>query len=453
MKNVLCFFVIITIISCSENNIEEIHVKELTELEEVEKLYDSWINGAENYDLEDIVAQEKNKVQNKFFNTQVIEQQTGKGIYVHYMPWFESEETDGVWGQHWTMTNKNPNLIDSNGKREIASHYYPLIGPYSTNDKDLQQYHLLLIKLSGVDGVIFDWYGKRDVLDFESIKQNTESFIGELEKTTLSFAIMYEDRVIREQSRRLTDVQLNQAQEDIKYIEQKYMFNNNYIHINRAPLLMVFGPSYINDSYDWNLILNSLENNVNALTLWGASNILGEGNSSGEYAWIDKEHLQTLSGYYNNVIDYSQNIVGGISYPRFNDFYVEGGWKSPLEDSWTLTDNGLETFRESFDESLKHPIDFIQIATWNDFGEGTQIEPTLEFGFQHLELLQEYTETTFLKEDLRVPYYIYKLRKKHPNNKMVQFLMDIAYRNAMNNNILKAKRLVALTIFYFGDDF
>jgi glycoprotein endo-alpha-1,2-mannosidase len=81
-----------------------------------------------------------------------------KKVYVHYMPWFFNLKQDGYWGQHWTMTNKNPNNIDITGKREIASHYYPLIGPYSSNDNDLQEYHLLLMKLSGIDGVIFDWY-------------------------------------------------------------------------------------------------------------------------------------------------------------------------------------------------------------------------------------------------------------------------------------------------------
>ena len=76
-------------------------------------------------------------------------------------------ETDGFWGQHWTMVNRNPDVLDGNGKREIASHLYPLIGTYSTKDKDLQQYHLQLMRMVRIDGVIFDWYGSRDVLDFQ----------------------------------------------------------------------------------------------------------------------------------------------------------------------------------------------------------------------------------------------------------------------------------------------
>ena len=56
-------------------------------------------------------------------------------LFVHYMPWFVAPKNgQGVWGWHWTMANRNPDRIDSNGKREIASHYYPLTGPYDSGD-------------------------------------------------------------------------------------------------------------------------------------------------------------------------------------------------------------------------------------------------------------------------------------------------------------------------------
>src|SRR6266850_3299770 len=53
-------------------------------------------------------------------------------VYVHYMPWFEDQTTsgNGRWGQHWTMANQNPNLVLPDGKRQIASYFYPMIGPY-----------------------------------------------------------------------------------------------------------------------------------------------------------------------------------------------------------------------------------------------------------------------------------------------------------------------------------
>ena len=64
----------------------------------------------------------------------------------------------------------------------------------------------------------------------------------------------------------------------------------------------------------------------------------------------------------------------------------------------------------------------IQIATWNDYGEGTVIEPTKTFEYQYLEEVQKYTQTCskasvlFSRDDLQLPVMLYELKKKHMKN-------------------------------------
>ena len=59
----------------------------------------------------------------------------------------------------------------------------------------------------------------------------------------------------------------------------------------------------------------------------------------------------------------------------------------------------------------------IQISTWNDWGEGTVIEPSIEFVYRDLAVIQRlrrrYIEPGFAgdPEDLRLPHRLYKLRK------------------------------------------
>src|ERR1700761_7771345 len=74
-------------------------------------------------------------------------------VYAHYMPWFETPATspDGKWGQHWTMANENPDIIGADGRRQIASYFYPMTGPYASSDRDIIDYQLLLMKYSGID--------------------------------------------------------------------------------------------------------------------------------------------------------------------------------------------------------------------------------------------------------------------------------------------------------------
>ncbi|WP_299624237.1 glycoside hydrolase family 71/99-like protein [uncultured Tenacibaculum sp.] len=457
-KNSIIILLCCVLFSCAKDYSEEnIDNTSITKQKE-EKFYKTWSLENEDLDLEKIVNEEEgiDLTLTPIIGDNLLQRKaskTGKKIYVHYMPWFQSKPVDGFWGQHWTMTNQNPDVVDANGKRQIASHYYPKIGPYSTNDKDLQQYHLLLMKLSGVDGVIFDWYGIRDVLDFELIKEGMDNIIPELEKTKMKFAVMYEDRVIREQARFLSDFQINQAKEDIKYIKRKYFKKRNYIKINGKKLLMVFGPNYINEPSDWEKILEPVKRQSKVLSLWNAREIIGNEVCSGEFAWIDRDHLQTLQGYYNFNANFTDEVIGGVAYPRFHDFYTEGGWRNITDDKWDLPGRGTDTFLESFYESENQNTDFIQIATWNDFGEGTMIEPTEELGFSHLEKLQEATSVRFKKEDLRIPYYIYKLKKQFPNERAVQFLSNRAYKYAIRGKLKRAKFLIGLLFYYYGDDF
>src|ERR1700741_4459646 len=105
-------------------------------------------------------------------------------VYIHYMPWFTAPRNPGTgvtsyptgvtasgsWGYHWCNdgSGANPNTLttitDYTGTpvqtRNVDAHYHPLIGPYDGSDPDVLEYHLLLMKLSGIDGVMIDWYGQ-----------------------------------------------------------------------------------------------------------------------------------------------------------------------------------------------------------------------------------------------------------------------------------------------------
>ena len=118
-------------------------------------------------------------------------------IMVHYMPWYASKPVSGEWGWHWTMNHFDPDTIADDGRRAIASHYYPLIGPYDSNDPHALECHVLLMKFAGIDGAIIDWYGIKDHYDYAAIHRNTNHLITYIKKAGLSFAICYEDQTVK----------------------------------------------------------------------------------------------------------------------------------------------------------------------------------------------------------------------------------------------------------------
>ena len=118
---------------------------------------------------------------------------------MHYMPWFDTPDYHTGWGWHWTMNNQDPNVIvDSlTGRRQIASFFYPLIGAYASIDPDVIEYHLLLMKYSGVDGVIIDWYGVQGTNgDINRLLDNSNALIDRTDEVGLSFTVMMEDRFL-----------------------------------------------------------------------------------------------------------------------------------------------------------------------------------------------------------------------------------------------------------------
>ncbi|AWG21571.1 hypothetical protein FFWV33_08520 [Flavobacterium faecale] len=382
-------------------------------------------------------------------SVQVAKKNTKK-VYVHYMPWFYSKEHDGFWGQQWTMTNRNPDLFNQDGTRQIASHYYPLIGPYSSNDSDLQEYHLLLMKLSGIDGVIFDWYGSRNVHDFENIKKSTESFISEVEEVGLKFSIMYEDKTTQYLTdRRVSSGSIAAATADLQYISKRYFPSKNYLTANNKKLVFLFGPNYIDDPADWDLIASGLSFKPTFMTLWKASDRVGD-TAYGEFSWIDRNHLETLNGYYEYAKLKNIVTIGG-AYPGFNDYYFEGGWRPDTSQDWTIDQNGTQTLEQTLALSNSYPVEFIQLITWNDFGEGTMIEPTKEFGYSSLETIQEFTGVPYGKSELEIPYKLYQLRKKYQDSPRIQRLLDYAYRSIYALKLSKADRVLTIIEEYYGD--
>lgn len=438
----LCIILTILIYSCEKEELPIVEIEENTiPLAVQDTTYtDAQLKKVLEEELEIIELEKKGLV--KDISGMDVAKDNPKKVYMHYMPWFQSKDYDGYWGQHWTMTNKNPDIIDSNGKREIASYFYPVIGPYSSSDPDLHEYHFLMMKLAGIDGVIFDWYGSKDLYDYENIKSATESFIDMMEDLDFDFSIMYEDRVAQQAYEQgLSSSTIEAAQEDFAYINDTYFTSPNYIKYNDKNLLFVFGPHHINTQQEWDTIFDILptNNRPNFLTLWAANNRVGQ-NATGEFLWVDKDHLLAHEHYYNHYNTENLTVVGS-SYPGFKSFYVEGGWSEGVN-LWSIDHNEGQTFAETLNYTHHEIADFIQLITWNDFGEGTMIEPTEEYGFMYLQLLQQYTGVEYTTDDLNVALDLYLARKAFKNNSTAQFYLDRTYKHIKRQNLKRADKII-----------
>ncbi len=367
-------------------------------------------------------------------------------VYVHLMPWFESEDYSGSWGQHWTMSTMNPDTYDSDGQREIASYYYPLTGPYDSADPDLIEYQLLLMKLSGIDGVLIDWPGSYDALDYSENRQNAEALIEKLPEVGIDFAIVYEDHNLELSG--VTD-QLSTAQSDMNYAQSNYFTNDQYIYINDQPLLLDFGPQTIESESEWTTVFSNISPKPYFLTLWYEHDDAGS-NCCGEFAWVyqdDTPYLTHLSNFYQYATNYG--IKMGAACPGFNSFYEEGGWGSS---DFVIDHNDLETFEETLDLALDNNAEYIQLVTWNDYGEGTMIEPTVEFGYGCLTYLQEKLGVDMGQDELELVYELYQQRKEYAGDTDEQERLDQVFYYLVSLQIDAAEELLTGTGTEEDDD-
>ena len=116
-----------------------------------------------------------------------------------------------------------------------------------------------------------------------------------------------------------------------------------------------------------------------------------------------------------------------VAFPRFHDIYAEAN----VHESWGyIPDDNGRTWETTLTRALLSDAPLVQLATWNDWSEGTMIEPSEEFGYRDLELLQRLRrdlidqEFTTKPNDLPLPYRLYRLRQTHSNSSQRKAELD-----------------------------
>ena len=374
-----------------------------------------------------------------------------KPVMVYYMPWFTAKPYCDSWGWHWTMNHFNPDTMNASGERQIASWYYPLIGPYDSSDPALLEYHVLLMKLAGIDGVIVDWYGSANFLDYGINNQATVKLFQFTRKAGLKFSICYEDQTIQHMidgNYLATSDDIFHAQREMLYLQTNFFSDASYLRLKGRPVLLNFGPQHFMVSSNWEDIFSVLVA-TNQPAFFTEDNRLPVG--MGAFSWPPMWMSQVpgtggvLSGaaLKSYLADFDQkagNWPAFISsaFPRFHDIYQRAG----VRNYWGyLGDHHGDTLRETLSRGMTNSSAIVQVVTWNDFGEGSMVEPTQEYGYRDLGIIQDfrrqYLESDFSRNtnDLTMALRFYNLRRQYLTNIVVSAELDRIFTNIVSGKI------------------
>lgn len=379
----------------------------------------------------------------------------GKWLLAHYMPWYTAPPLSSRWGWHWTMNHFDPEIRDDTGRRQIASHYYPLAGPYDSADPAILEYHVLLMKLAGLDGVIADWYGPDDYLDYARIHERTILLFDWTRRAGLQFCLCYEDRTIArmiEGGYIPASAAITRARAALLEAETRFFTQSGYLRWQDRPVLLNFGPVYFTGD-QWPAIFTALQPGNAPAFFTLDRRVTG---ATGAFNWppmwaaatnAGVLHPQALRDYLDG---FEQKAAGwpafvSTAFPRFHDIYAQAG----VGPSYGyLDDANGDTFRHTLHRALTSRALLVQIATWNDFGEGTVIEPTLEFGYRDLIHIQQ-ARRQFLDpdfpygpEDLELPLRLLQLRRRDAGRPEVAEELDQVFAMIVAGRLAAARALL-----------
>lgn len=364
----------------------------------------------------------------------------------------------------------NPDKVDENGLRDIASVYYPSIGLYDVTDPDYQEYMMQLCKMTYIDTINYYVSSVSDLKDGswwgDSFKKTTLPL---LEKYGLSTTARLEDpdKAIDENG---DTTVLKNAFTDI--IE---LLGDTVLKINERPVLAQFTISGITPDTveDWKLEHFANYGVVPFFMVREASTFLADKWNyavDGYYGWAELEDVNSLPlEYTENNGDYRRHATveqainnhkyylerikeliaeGKVTYyaeglcPGFDDLAVWGWGTGPRK---IERGESCALYEYKWQSALNNNFHMVVIPTWDDWGEATTIEPTLEYGVDYLEITREYAAEykgiVANTASLELPGWIYKIRKT-TDDEAVLSKMDEASQLIADGKFDEAEEIV-----------
>jgi hypothetical protein len=223
----------------------------------------------------------------------------------------------------------------------------------------------------GINGVIIDWYGSGSTSD-----QAALLVMAEAEKHPgFTFAIMIDQGTFK--SKGCTDC--TQALiTQLQYIEQTYFVSPAYMKQGGAPVVTNFDIDlvYIVDWVAANAALSS-----HPLFLFQNNGGFTHALSGGSYSWVmpttTDYGVSYLASFYKTGEIFPTEQTAGTAYKGFNDSLAAWGMgrvmKQQCGQTWLKTFSQVNSLYNSGNQ-----LPYLQLVTWNDYEEGTEIESGID---------------------------------------------------------------------------
>jgi len=347
----------------------------------------------------------------------------------YYYPWYRKPDYPILGGGDWGAGYIN----------------HPVLGEYNSQNFSVIDKHLVWVKEAGIDFLAFEWIGS----EFWNDVTLRDYYLSALKDSKIKFCIHYDSSLALNRYRSdpakfsynfdekysADKTKGQKFLEDFEYLADTYFNHSQYLKIDNRPMVIIYNASMFRNvsKYFKQLKINMAKRNISLFLIADAVHWAGvkltKGNIS--YLWemspkelikvfyrvmhrfslnnlkkdifLD-EYFDGITGYNmyspNRMSDFLKNVdktykkFYNYAYahnlcfiptvmPGYNDRNLKGSNRPLLkrkegkfyEDFWAIAKR-----------YLNHNLKITLITSFNEWHEGTQIEPSKEYGTKYLEL-------------------------------------------------------------------
>ena len=305
---------------------------------------------------------------------------------------------DGAWGG-----------VNTNKHEMLKTARYPFQGPYSSHDPAILDWQIDQARLHGITGFIVSWLGTGPEAVWP--EQTLQLLFERAEKKDFKITIYWE------QAPGEGPGQISRAISEISYLLNRNGRSKAFLKINGKPVIFAYG-RLINQVpvAAWPEIMEGIRAKAGDFAL------IADGQQGSYVHLFDGIHSYGLPGLpaelYRNLT--MQNIgerrvfaahyyAGGVAMARrcsrISCLMVFPGTdaRKAYKLDWQTDRLEGEGYRTLWEEAIKANPDWVVINSWNEWNEGSEIEPSLELGDKYLRITAEYSKRFLSSAPVNVP--------------------------------------------------
>lgn len=313
-------------------------------------------------------------------------------VLAFYYTWYGNPEHSGSW-VHWD--NVRPEKHDIG-----TSTHYPALGAYDSHDPELISTHIRQAKEAGVDTFISTWWGRGNFED-----RAFGSLLKHAEELDFNVAAYWETAPGTGQE------QVDRAVGDLAYLAETHGKSAAYLKVDGEPVVFVYGRVLGEvPLQNWPAIIDGVKKRL------GYNVILVADGYRDMYARVfDGLHVYNIAGATKGRDVPQLRAFASQSFPAAVQTARKRGAIAcvtiiPGYDDTKIRTPGLvaeryggEAYRTLWSEAIKADADWVVITSWNEWHEGSEIEPSWEDGDLYLKLTRKCSRDFKRRPSSRVP--------------------------------------------------